>query len=457
MCDEVGEAEAVPAFESSRGPRARTLSAPLLGTRRSIAGFALRPHEALAEEGRLLDRSETFGQSEGRLRIDRKHRSRRLYCRDLFHVVADASVWKILIGLTLLYLAVIVAFAVLWWAASPACDVGIEDFNGAFLFSLETMMTIGYGTRDYFFVGCRAAPPLIFAQSLLGILLDCVSLGLVYTQVSSGVGRAATILFSDRAVVREIDGALYFMFQVVEMRRQQLLEAHVRCYCVRDEVDATGRKALFQQCAMRLDKPDDELGGYLFLALPSVVVHRLDAWSPLAPPAWWLDAYYDRAPDRGGGGDGSGAFSEYAFPRPAQRASDADAGGRAAETCCLCGESFETEGNLRLHYAESHPEAAAPRPRPRTADADAIRAYLREGRHEIVVLIEGVDATTSSTIQASHSYKVSAGDVVWHCDYAPCVARAKDGSCVVDYGKFHDLVSTGDRYRDAPPPPPSHS
>ena len=198
MCDEVGEAEAVPAFESSRGPRARTLSAPLLGTRRSIAGFALRPHEALAEEGRLLDRSETFGQSEGRLNIARQHRTRRLLVRDCYHVIADAAVWKILVVLVLLYFAVCVAFALLWWWASPPCNVGITDFNAAFLFSVETMMTIGYGTRDQFFNDCGASSPLIFGQSLIGILLDCVSFGLVYTQVSSGHGRAATVLFSDR-------------------------------------------------------------------------------------------------------------------------------------------------------------------------------------------------------------------------------------------------------------------
>ncbi|KAH8072876.1 hypothetical protein JL721_3526 [Aureococcus anophagefferens] len=57
------------------------------------------------------------------------------------------------------------------------------------------MMTIGYA-RDQFFADCGASSFLIFAQSLIGILLDCVSLGLVYTSLSSGVGRSSTILFS---------------------------------------------------------------------------------------------------------------------------------------------------------------------------------------------------------------------------------------------------------------------
>lgn len=32
---------------------------------------------------------------------------------------------------------------------------------------------------------------------------------------------------------------------------------------------------------MRLIKPDDNVGGMLLLALPQVVVHQIDAWSPL--------------------------------------------------------------------------------------------------------------------------------------------------------------------------------
>merc|ERR1719253_1297297 len=38
---------------------------------------------------------------------------------------------------------------------------------------------------------------------------------------------------------------------------------------------------------MRLLHPDDELGASLLLAVPTVVVHRVDAWSPLLPP-WFV-------------------------------------------------------------------------------------------------------------------------------------------------------------------------
>ena len=39
----------------------------------------------------------------------------------------------------------------------------------------------------------------------------------------------------------------------------------------------------FSTRIMRTQEPDDELGGMLFLALPTTVVHHIDPWSPLVP------------------------------------------------------------------------------------------------------------------------------------------------------------------------------
>ena len=41
---------------------------------------------------------------------------------------------------------------------------------------------------------------------------------------------------------------------------------------------------------MRLNHPNDELGGMLLMCFPQEVVHELDAWSPLMPPPVWASA-----------------------------------------------------------------------------------------------------------------------------------------------------------------------
>jgi len=140
----------------------------------------------------------------------RQHVSNRLAYRDVFHSIVEAPLRKIIPGLTLLYLVNCIFFALLWWAASKDCDVGIRNFNNAFIFSTFTIMTIGYGTRDVFFDDCWEASVLIFLESIVSILLDCISLGIVYSHISSGRRRATSILFSDRAVIHRVHGELFF-------------------------------------------------------------------------------------------------------------------------------------------------------------------------------------------------------------------------------------------------------
>eukprot|EP00629_Pelagomonadales_sp_RCC1024_P006964 CAMPEP_0119266376 /NCGR_PEP_ID=MMETSP1329-20130426/4888_1 /TAXON_ID=114041 /ORGANISM="Genus nov. species nov., Strain RCC1024" /LENGTH=233 /DNA_ID=CAMNT_0007266251 /DNA_START=86 /DNA_END=784 /DNA_ORIENTATION=+ len=155
-----------------------------------------RPKHTLTErrevgEDRLLDRSIAFNQSKGRMRIERAHASGQLLARDQFHSMVDAPLKKILSGLCLAYLAVICAFAGGWWAASSQCDVGIGSFNDAFLFSTSTLITVGYGSRDVFFDGCWEASLLLFVESMVGTLLDCLALGMVYSHISSGRRRSS--------------------------------------------------------------------------------------------------------------------------------------------------------------------------------------------------------------------------------------------------------------------------
>src|SRR5687767_10651685 len=120
-------------------------------------------------------------------------------------------------------------------------------------------------------------------QSLVAVLLDAIAIGIIFQRFSRAQARANTIVLSTNACVRRIRGELYFMFQACEMRKHQLVEAHVRMYAIRHDVEF-GQHYYFQSHPMRIQHPDDDLGGMMLLALPSVVVHRMDAWSPLCRP-----------------------------------------------------------------------------------------------------------------------------------------------------------------------------
>ena len=118
-------------------------------------------------------------------------------------------------------------------------------------------------------------------QAVCGILLDAVIIGIFYTRLSRPSLRASTILFSDKAVVQTIEGKAYLLFQVCEMRKHQLVEAHVRCYAIR-------KAPSFSTQSMRLQRPDDELGGIPACSLEPLTSDFRISSAPctsLSPPA----------------------------------------------------------------------------------------------------------------------------------------------------------------------------
>ncbi|KAG5180748.1 inward rectifier potassium channel-domain-containing protein, partial [Tribonema minus] len=231
---------------------------------------------------RLIDRSSHFQQSFGRWNIGRNTKDegmRKLFSNDWFHTVLHMTTWKVLGALFLTYLAVVTVFAALYLAIArfDGCNLGIVDYREAYYFSLETMTTVGFGTQDVFFGRCWSVMVIITAQACSGLLIDALLIGLLFARLGRPQTRASTVVFSDKAVLRRIRGEYYFMFQVAELRKHQLLETHVRCYAVRHHrtlpIDANGaldesqppETVHYQTHNMRLQHPDDELGGSMLL------------------------------------------------------------------------------------------------------------------------------------------------------------------------------------------------
>jgi hypothetical protein len=241
---------------------------------------------------------------------------------------------------------------------------------------------------------------------------------------------------------------------------------------------------------MRLQHPDDELGGMLMMNLPNIVVHALDAWSPLVPHP--VDLRLWRDPVSTPKTEEEEAYNpavDCRFPDVLQRQIDCDQGSRTNITCEFCGDSFwarrqlerhmqycaiaERTGGfdfslmcktcgeqfpssqgLRRHLAESSTCEASPDGWAGDADEESnsysdvrhepggrqasiygdsayesrelIEAWLEETEAEIIVLIEGIDATTSSTVQARQSYTVS--ELVWDATFAQIVYPAANGT-----------------------------
>lgn len=362
---------------------------------------------------RLLDREAPFHQSFGRFNILRKNIRHSLYFLDPFHTILHWSTWKSLLLVALVWLFGIFSFAGVYYALGEDCGLKMHSYLDAAYFSLMTFTTIGYGTPDLYFNECTEALWVVSLQSFLSCLFDSLCLCLVYTRLSRSATRTSTIVFSNKAVIREIDGRLYFALQVAEMRKHQLVEAHVRCYAVKhdvDDSDSADPPVFFQACYMRLTHPDDEVNADLFLALPANVVHTIDTSSPLCPPGL-------RSRRTG-------------FPRMSRRVDD-----------------FEDADN----------ELTSDLKRANGLDfRGKVRQFMDRSEVEIIVLVEGIDFLTSDTLQARHSYLAS--EIEWDATFEPCVHRdTKTGRACVDFEKFHGIIDAPPVRNDLPADMPSPS
>lgn len=212
-------------------------------------------------------------------------------------------------------------------------------------------------------MNCVVLAPVVFSQSLAGVLLDALAIGIIFQRFSRAQARANTIVLSTNAVVRRIRGELYFMFQACEMRKHQLVEAHVRMYAIRHDVEF-GQHYYFQSHPMRIQHPDDDLGGMMLLALPSVVVHRMDAWSPLCRPKSAAACGLHHNPSK-----------SYMFPEPISRQADADSGERDGTVA-----TADLKKSAICNQCRCNTAPVAPEPPSHQESIAAIKEYWNESQ-----------------------------------------------------------------------------
>jgi len=356
---------------------------------------------------RIVDRDAPFGQSFGRLHINRMNRSQALYRADWFHTVVNSSNWIVLVVFLALYCAAVVVFAVMFMTISKPCALDLDTFQEAYAFSLETFMTIGFefpanGADHDFVHSCPALFVIITLESAIGVIVNAICVGLVFSRFSRAQTRASTIIFSKNAVVRRVNGRLKFMFNVVEMRKHTLVEAHVRCYAVSRHEIADSSFCFVRTDAMRLIKPDDELGSTIFMGLPSLIVHDIDGYSPL------------------------------------HKQEDSGSTGLLRRECDNTAEEDAQTASSMREYPDDY----------RKDDA-LFENYMKERRVEILCLVEGIDSVTSDTIQARHSYVWE--DICMHHDFVPSVLEDTSGALSLDYEQFHKTFPVPEELKDSPP------
>ncbi|XP_053679637.1 G protein-activated inward rectifier potassium channel 3-like [Anopheles nili] len=217
---------------------------------------------------------------------------RRRYLQDIFTTLVDIQWRWTLFVFACSFILSWLGFGAIWYLIALShgdiqavgddshkpCVTYIYGFTSAFLFSLETQHTIGYGNR-YITEECPEGIFILALQSITGVFIQAFMVGIVFAKLSRPKKRAQTLLFSKNAVICHRDGVPCLLFRVGDMRKSHIIEAHVTAQIIRRKVTKEGEILPFYQQNMEVscDGGDDRL---MFI-WPTIVVHKIDRDSPL--------------------------------------------------------------------------------------------------------------------------------------------------------------------------------
>uniref|UniRef100_A0AAY5KUG3 G protein-activated inward rectifier potassium channel 1 n=1 Tax=Esox lucius TaxID=8010 RepID=A0AAY5KUG3_ESOLU len=213
------------------------------------------------------------------------------YLSDLFTTLVDLR-WRLsLFIFTLVYVVNWLFFGLLWYIIAlirgdlwhsdedgwTPCVENLNSFVSAFLFSIETETTIGYGYR-VITEKCPEGIILLLIQAILGSIVNAMMVGCMFVKISQPKNRAETLMFSHKAVISVRDNKLCLMFRVGDLRNSHIVEASIRAKLIRSQQTKEGEFIPLNQTDINIgfDTGDDRL----FLVSPLIISHEINEKSP---------------------------------------------------------------------------------------------------------------------------------------------------------------------------------
>ena len=192
------------------------------------------------------------------------------YWRDPYHLLLTLPWSGFLTFIVLSYVAINSLFA-LFYLVGGDCIVNAQpgSFLDKFFFSVQTLASIGYGAM---YPKTLYANVVVTIESMIGLLGIAVLTGLAFARFSRPTAR---VMFSRVAVIAPQEGVPALFFRTANQRRNQILEAQLRVYFMRDEVRADGQ-SMRRIYDLRLQR--DQSPGFM---LSWLATHFIDENSPL--------------------------------------------------------------------------------------------------------------------------------------------------------------------------------
>ncbi len=192
------------------------------------------------------------------------------YWREPYHLMLTVPWLGFLAIVVLEYLLVNALFALAYLVGGDnIANAQPGSFPDAFFFSVQTFASIGYG---FMYPKTVYANIIVAIEAIVGLIGIAVTTGLAFARFSRPTAR---VLFSRVAVVAPHEGSPTLTFRAANQRRNQILEAQLRVYLLRDEMTAEGHyiRRIHDLKLLRHQTPS--------FALTWQAMHPIDRHSPL--------------------------------------------------------------------------------------------------------------------------------------------------------------------------------
>ncbi|XP_051984933.1 G protein-activated inward rectifier potassium channel 3-like [Xyrauchen texanus] len=213
------------------------------------------------------------------------------YLTDIFTTLVDLN-WRCsLFVFVMAYAVTWLFFGAIWYLIAycrgdldhledetwTPCVNNVNGFISAFLFSIETETTIGYGHR-VITDQCPVGTMLLLLQAILGSMVNAFMVGCMFVKISQPNKRAETLVFSRNAIISLRDDKLCLMFRVGDLRSSHIVGANMRAKLIKSKQTQEGEFIPLDQTdiSVGFETGDDRL----FLVSPLVISHEIDVRSP---------------------------------------------------------------------------------------------------------------------------------------------------------------------------------
>ena len=188
---------------------------------------------------------------------------------DAYHAWLDASWRAALAAVFVVYAALNLFFAVLYYAVEGIENARPGSFADAFFFSVQTLATIGYGKMAPI---STAANVVVSFEALTGMVGTAMITGLLFAKFARPTAR---VLFSRVAVITPYQGKPSLQFRVANERGNRIVEAQMRVTALKTEVTQEG-VTLRRQVDVTMLRERSAV-----FALTWTAIHVIDESSPL--------------------------------------------------------------------------------------------------------------------------------------------------------------------------------